>query len=185
MTRVKRLLFAAAIASSFCAPQALGAADVMYKSPNFGWSIKFPGDWRLNDADPAAVVLTSPDGSGMCGIKFQPVRFESVQMFADFMLNFQAQALQQQNHLQSVTRSRKQSVLSSGQESVDALVDIQPGGRSHRLFVLGLAVPGGRLGYALDCETTERNWNNLEKAYDAIMASFAVADPNASAAAPH
>ena len=139
---------------------------------------------RRYGRDFKAVVLAPADGSGMCGIQFQPVRFESVQMFADFALNVQAQALQQQKHLQSATRSRKQSVLSSGQESVDALVDIQPGGRSRRLFVLGLAVPGGRLGYALDCETAERNWNNLEKAYEAIMASFAVADPNATATAP-
>ena len=182
MASSKQLLLAATAIFGLTATQAL-ADDVMYISPNFGWSLKFPREWRVDASDAAVVSIRPPDGSGLCSVHFNAVRFQSVDMFADVMLDVEAKLLQQRKRLKSVTLSRKQSTLPSGQASVEAVVDLQPGGRSHRLYVLWQEVPGGRVAYTMDCETTIQNWDQLEKAYNAIMASFAVGDPNATATA--
>ncbi|MFZ1991210.1 MAG: tetratricopeptide repeat protein, partial [Alphaproteobacteria bacterium] len=149
--------------------QAAAQTDLKYESPRYGWSITYPADWTLNSSQEDHVVITAGDKSGMCGIHSALVRFDTADKFADFMLDSMARSLCESRGLVSETLSRQRIKLHSGQDAVDAVVAVRVGGRSHRLFALADSI-----GFAIDCESEEQNWTNLEKSFNAIIASFSL-----------
>ena len=104
----------------------------------------------------------------MCGIHSGQVRFTRVTEFSDFMLEFNRKTLEAQGMKHRIL-SREQSSLLGGEPVVDVLVDIVPGGRSRRLFVLHRDT-----GIVVDCENYVQNWPLVEGHYDAIISSFAL-----------
>jgi hypothetical protein len=67
-----------------------------------------------------------------------------------------------------IRSSPKQLItLPSGVTGVDVTNDILSGGRSRRTYMLGEGVV-----YAIDCETSVSNWENLEPTFARIVNSF-------------
>jgi|SRR5215471_3490364 len=165
------LTFAAILFLTIFAAQNVVAQNYRkYASPNYGWSVTFPAAWVLDRSDPALVAIRSPSRAALCGIQSAQVRFESVDAFADFMVDYPAQLARAQGlQPKFVALTRRRITLSSGQDAVDSLVAIGGGGKSHRIYALV-----DTIGLVIDCETAEQNWSRFEKLFDAIIVSFSI-----------
>ena len=77
------------------------------------------------------------------------------------------QALFKEKGLASETVSRRRISLPNENIANEVLVEIRPGGKSRRIFV----IVEGR-GYAIDCETYAENWGNVEPIFERIITSL-------------
>lgn len=140
-----------------------------YSNASYHWSVSYPKGWKIDDRDPSYVRI-SYKNTGLCGIQTSSLRFETLDLFTDFMLDGTAQKLLDKG-LFSVTASRKRISLPNGQVGNDVLVDLVPGGRSRRVFVL----THGQ-GFIIDCEADWRDWKKVESSYDLIVTSFTLGE---------
>jgi hypothetical protein len=151
---------------------AFAETELVYTNPIYGWSMKYPANWSLDSSDVAFVRILSPENDGVCGVLTGPVQFKSAEEFTDFMLAHSAQTFKRRG-LEVAISSRQQIVLLSGITGTNVLVEIVPGGRSRRIFVLA----DGN-GLVVDCETYAANWQKLAPTFDRIMGSIDLGEQN-------
>ena len=141
-----------------------------YTNSTYRWSISYPSNWTVDDKNPAFVRILSSADNALCGIHTVSVRSKSLDEFTDLMLAQTEQFLKQKG-LVSVILSRRRISLPNDIAGYDVLVDILPGGRSRRIFVLA----DGQ-AYALDCETYAKNWEKFEPFFKRIINSFTLGE---------
>jgi hypothetical protein len=140
--------------------------EKLYTNPRHKWSVSYPDTWTLDDSNVNLVVIKPPSDVGMCGVHSASARFTTVGEFADLTLRFTRDIFEARGLKQEVT-SRRERALADDVPVVDVAVDIVPGGRGRRVFVLWR----GR-GILIDCESHVKNWSSLENQYDQIISSF-------------
>ena len=143
-------------------------ADTLYTNAAYRWSISYPLSWTVDGGDSSFVRVLPPGSDALCGIHSGNVRFKTLDEFTEFMLAHMEQSLKQQGFA-SVISDQHRISLPRDVIGNDVLVDIVPGGRSHRIFVLA----DGR-GFGIDCETAAENWERLGPFFDRIVSSFTV-----------
>lgn len=161
---------AAALALLLQAPN--GAAQPQYapfESTVKGWSIDRPLHWGLLDDPGGPTLLIAPGEAAICGVHtaFRPPATD-LQGFTDRFLSGTEQYLRLNHGLRSQLKARRSLRLSSGEAAIDVLVELHPGGRARRLFVLAA---DGR-GHVLDCETSIELWSNHQAVFERVFRSF-------------
>ncbi len=156
--------------ASFVADAQQGEPDRLYTNSTYRWSISYPSNWTVDDKNPAFVRILSSADNALCGIHTGSVRFKSLDAFTDFMLAHSEQFLKQRGAV-SVILSRRRISLPNDIGGYDVLVDILPGLRSRRIFVLA----DGQ-AYGLDCETYAKNWEKFEPFFERIINSFTLGE---------
>jgi hypothetical protein len=137
-----------------------------FSNSTYRWTAAFPEDWKVEDANPAAVSIHSQEGQSLCTFVSGTYRYKSVDDFADAMQAFNGKAVRSKGMtLQSSARRRLQ--FPSGAVGIDVLNDILPGGKARRLFVLD-----GSNGYVIDCQGPVEEWEYFEPYFGRIIASF-------------
>jgi hypothetical protein len=163
------LLMAAVTAAHGQAPPRAAADTKTYTSKSWRWSVSYPSAWTVDAADPDQVRLRATGGNASCSIMSGPMdRFNNVDELTDFMLANDVQFFREKGHKLALVE-RRRITLPGRVAANDVLVDIGPGVRSRRGYVLA----DGR-GFAVDCEASPGNWRSVEADYQRVIASFTV-----------
>jgi tetratricopeptide (TPR) repeat protein len=145
----------------------------VYINPDFPWSISVPPGWGIDDPDTSFVSINRSDddgGFGLCGIHTGAADFTTVDEFVDAVLAHDPEYFKGRGQT-FVVLSRQDITLSSGVKGIEVIVEIGPGGKSRRVYMLA----DGRV-YVVDCETYLEDWPKLESVYDQIINSFTLED---------
>jgi hypothetical protein len=145
-------------------------ADRLYTNSAYRWKVSYPEGWKVKNEGSTFVKIISPSGTALCGFHSQtnPGRFKTVDEFTEFMLAQTEGFLRQRGFMQRVANGRQIS-LPNNITGTDVLVDIVPGGRSRRIFVLAK----DRI-LCIDCETYAGDWEKLSETFERIISSFTV-----------
>mgnify|MGYP001577310218 CR=1 FL=1 len=137
-----------------------------YTNPVYLWSISYPSGWAIDSKDPSFVRIGAPVEGALCCIHSRAVRFKTVDEFTDFMLGENERFFRGRGQAFVILKRQRISVPNDVIGN-DVLVEIGPGGKSRRIFILA----DGR-GLIVDCETYIKNWERLEAGYGIIISSF-------------
>ena len=148
-----------------------GATQVQYapfESTAKGWSIDRPLHWGLLDDPSGPTLLIAPGEAAICGVHTASQPATDLQGFTARFLSSTEQYLRLNHGLRSQLKARRSLRLSSGEAAIDVLVELHPGGRTRRLFVLAA---DGR-GHVVDCETSVELWSSHQAVFERVFRSF-------------
>ncbi|MFM2159148.1 MAG: hypothetical protein RLZZ124_1622 [Cyanobacteriota bacterium] len=134
----------------------------------YGWSITYPSDWRV--AQKGYTEFTPKSNDAVCGVHVATRPPATTNQLTDAVLATMARNLERDSGLKTTVLARKTVKLLSGQSANDVLVDLIPGGRSHRLFVVA---ENGR-GYLIDCETYLAKWHDYQSIFESFIQSLRI-----------
>lgn len=144
------------------------ATWAVYVNPAFRWSVSYPADWVVDSTSAASTRIRSADSQCLCGIHSGEVPYKDTDRFTKSMLDFMKN-MAHGDGLRLVVRSRNRLTLSGGVVANDVLTEIQPGGKSRKVFVMARGT-----GFMVDCETYAAKWSESESKFDALIRSFAL-----------
>jgi hypothetical protein len=151
----------------------LGAAAAWptASSASEGWSLTYPPGWRLQQSAGAALTIVTPDGDGACGVHaWSRSLYASLDDFTYAALALVAANLLSKENLVSRLLWQRPVTLASGEPAREVLVDLLPGGRSHRL----LSVSARGQAFALDCEAELEDWPRYGPQFERMIRSFRI-----------
>ncbi len=145
------------------------APDRLYTNRVAHWSIAYPGDWIVDDHDPADVrIYSSAAKTALCGIHSTKAAFKTLDEFTDAVLAHDKLYFVDKGQVFGVLARTKISLPNTVVGS-DVLTEIGPGGKSRRVYILA----DGQ-GFAIDCETYAKDWDRLAPFFEQIIRSFAL-----------
>ena len=163
------LLIAVATAANGQEPSKAWRDTRTYSNSAWRWSVSYPAQWTVEAADPAAVRIRFAERNALCSIMSGPMdRFGSAEELADFMLANDEQFFRDKKQKFTIVE-RRRITLPNRVAGADVLAEIGPGQRSRRIYTLA----DGR-GFAIDCETSAKNWEAVEPLYQQVISSFTV-----------
>ena len=145
--------------------------DEVYSSSVYGWSISYPGDWIVDDTDPASVRIELAD-LALVGISCGTVAYDSLDDFIDFALAHDEDYSKEMGLTYEVV-AREEVTLSNGIPAVRVTTEIGPGGKSCRLYVFV-----DSQAFMVDAETYTFMWPVVYPDFDRMLASFTVENPD-------
>ena len=168
-SRLFCILIAAVTAAHAQEPSKAARDTRTYVNSAWRWSVSYPAQWTVDAADPAAVRIRFAERNALCSIMSGPMdRFSSAEELADFMLANDEQFFRDKKQRFTIIE-RRRITLPNRIAGSDVLAEIGPGQRSRRIYALA----DGR-GFAIDCETSTKNWETVEAQYQQVIASFNV-----------
>jgi len=132
-------------------------AERVYANAVYRWSITYPSSWTVDSGNLGFVKISSSVDQALCGIHSREVPFRTVDEYTDAL----------ERATDRVVLARRQISLPNDVIGNDVLTRILGGGKSRRIYTLS----DGR-GFAIDCETYDKDWDRLEPFYDRIIRSF-------------
>jgi hypothetical protein len=142
-----------------------------YVSPVYKWSISYPGEWALDDEDPAYVVIQPPASlpRGLVGIHSEVgVAVASGGAYANIVLDRWNRAMASKGKSAVLTSRRARILDGTFVADIEHLMGARPPrGKSRK--VIGLI---GEQGMIIDAETFEESWTTLEPYFYQIIRSF-------------
>lgn len=148
------------------APASAPGTSSRYVDPNLGWSVTYPGGWRLDDGERRFVKLGKGEaligihtGSGVLGLSLDRYADDGLRAWAARLGNVFVQI------------SRRRVTLSSGLEAIEVIHHIGTGvvGKSRKVIFIVKD-----RGFWIDAEAVLGDWPALEREVDAIVDSFDV-----------
>jgi len=139
-----------------------------YVNPVCKWSIRYPNDWTMDSSDLSYVKIKPPVDSALVGIHCITVDYTSLDDFVNSVLT-QNEAYFRQKGETMVVMSRRPAYLSNGVTAVEVNVEIRPGGKSRRIYVLV-----DKQAFLVDAETYIEKWDMFHPYFDRIISSFTV-----------
>ena len=140
-----------------------------YANAAWRWSLSYPAQWTLEASDPAQIRVRFAERNASCSLYSGAMdRFNNVDELTEFILKNDEQIFKERKQKFGILE-RKRITLPNRLVANDVLAEIGPGQRSRRIY----ALVDGR-GFAIDCETDSKNWENVEADYQRIVASFTV-----------
>jgi hypothetical protein len=163
-------LIVAALTATATAPAQQQPREMRkYANASWRWAIAYPAGWTVEARDPDLVRIGSKGEKALCSIHSGAIdRFNNADEFADFMVLNDGRFFRDKGQKFTVV-ARRRLTLPNGVAGSDVLVEIGPGGKSRRLYVL----VDGR-GFAIDCEAYASQWNEVEASYHRLIMSFTV-----------
>ncbi len=139
-----------------------------YVNPVCKWSIRYPNDWTMNSSDPSFVKIQPPVDSALVGIHCTTVNYTSLDDFVNFVLAHNEGYFKQKGQTM-VVMTRRSTYLPNGVPAVDVIVEIRPGGKSRRIYVLV-----DKQAFLVDAETYIEKWDMFHPYFDRMISSFTV-----------
>ena len=166
---VPAVLFAVTVAAHGQEPTRAARDTRTYSNSAWRWTVSYPAQWTVDAADPALVRIRFAERNALCSIMSGPMdRFGSADELTDFMLANDEQFFRDKKQKFTVLE-RRRITLPNRVAGSDVLAEIGPGQKSRRMYTLA----DGR-GFAIDCETSTKNWETVEAAYQQVISSFTV-----------
>ncbi len=139
-----------------------------YVNPVCKWSIRYPNDWTIDSSDPSFVKIQPPVDSALLGIHCTTINYTSLDDFVNSALAHNEGYFKQKGQTM-VVMTRQSTYLPNGVPAVDVILEIRPGGKSRRIYVLV-----DKHAFLVDAETYIEKWDMFHPYFDRMISSFTV-----------